>query len=123
MLAAFVIPAGLVPQPAEAQEWMRLGSKRVDGRRDRDSIEVDRGGRFRALMFRVSDSAARIDDVVVHFENGARFRPTVRRVFSRGSHSHVIDLPGRRRDIDRVTFRYSDLRGRRRAEVTLFGLG
>ncbi|MCC2668046.1 MAG: hypothetical protein K0Q72_517, partial [Armatimonadetes bacterium] len=49
---------------------VRLGSKTVDGRRDRDTIEVNTRGRFRAIMVRVTDSPARINSMVVHFENG-----------------------------------------------------
>jgi hypothetical protein len=135
MLAALVaVPAGLAAVPVEAQRrpgvaqrrpvgnWVRLGSKEIDGRRDSDTIDVDRG-RFRALRFRVSDSRARIHSVVVRFENGERYRVPVREVFSRGSGSRIIDLPGRRRDIDEISFRYSDLGGRnRRADVTVYGL-
>ena len=102
---------------------MRLGHKEVDGRRDHDTIDVDNRGRFRALMFRVSDSGARIRDVVVHFDNGQRFSPrSVEGAYYRGERSHVIDLPGNKRDVDHVTFRYSDLRGGRNADVTLYGL-
>jgi hypothetical protein len=128
MLAALVaVPAGLAAVPVEAQRrfggnWVRLGSKEIDGRRDSDTIDVDRG-RFRALRFRVSDSRARIHSVVVRFDNGQRYRVPVREVFSRGSGSRIIDLPGNRREIDEVSFRYSDLGGRgRRADVTVYGL-
>ncbi len=126
LLAVTVIPTGIAeaqrrrsPQPAGT--WVRLGEREIDGRRQTDTIEVNRRGTFRSLMFRVTDSAARIHNVTVRFENGSSFRPQVRRTFSRGTSSHVIDLPGRNRDIDRVTFRASDLRGGGNADVVLFG--
>jgi hypothetical protein len=105
-----------------SRNWVRLGTKRVDGRRDTDSIEVGGREKFRALMFRVSDSAARIDDVTVHFENGGPYRARLREVYAAGSRSRVLDLPGRHRDIERISFRYSDLRRGRSAEVTVYGL-
>lgn len=106
----------------DTRNMVRLGSKRVDGRNDRDTIRVDKRGKFRAIMLRVTDSPARIHDVVVRFENGETFRPRIRHDYRKGSFSQVIDLPGRARDIDQVTFRYSDLRGGQKAEVVLFGI-
>jgi hypothetical protein len=133
MLASLVIPAGLAVTRAEAaprresfrgrlaNDWVRLGSKHIDGRRDSDTINVDDRGKFRALMFRVTDSPARIKSVVVHFENGSTFKANIRETFSKGERSSTIDLPGDRRNVDRVTFRYSDLRRGNDAEVALFG--
>jgi len=101
---------------------VRLGSKEIDGRHDRDSINVNSRGRFRAVMIKVTDSPARISNVVVHFENGESFRAPVAGDYRKGSFSQLIDLPGRARDIDHVSFRYSDLRGGRDADVVLFGI-
>lgn len=132
VLASLVIPATFAGQSAQAASrrekfrrrvsynWVRLGSKHVDGRRDSDTIDVDRG-KFRALMFRVTDSPARIRSVVVHFENGSTFKANIQETFAKGERSSIIDLPGDRRDVDRVTFHYSDLRRGDDAEVTLFG--
>lgn len=101
---------------------VRLGSKEIDGRRDSDSINVTARGRFRAIMIKVTDSPARISNVVIRFENGETFRAPVAGNYRKGSFSHTINLPGRARDIDRVSFRYSDLRGGRNADVVLFGI-
>lgn len=133
LLAALILPAGLAPSVSEARvrdrverrahsgSWVRLGSTDVDGRGDTDTINVRQSGTFRSLMFRVTESPVRIHEVVVRFEGGGEFRPRLRRNFGRGSGSHVIDLPGRRRDIDRITFRFSDLRRGRKAIVSVFG--
>ena len=106
----------------ETRGMVRLGSKSVDGRHDRDSIEVNNRGRFRAITIRVTDSPARLENVVVHFENGEKFRPVLRKFYGKGSFSQTIDLPGNHRDIDRVSFQYSDLRRGDDAEVVLFGV-
>ena len=123
---ALAAPASvLLIAPAEAQRTsrVRLGSKEVDGRLDRDTIEVRTRGRFRALEIRIRHGRARIHDVIVRFENGNRYRPLVRRgSFLQGYRRYVMDLPGNRRNVDEVTFRYSDLGGRRDAEVILYGI-
>jgi hypothetical protein len=106
----------------ESRGMVRLGSKTVDGRHDRDTIDVNTRGRFRSILIRVTDSPARLENVVVHFENGEKFRPSLRRTFGKGSFSQTIDLPGNHRDIDKVTFQYSDLRRGDDAEVVLFGI-
>lgn len=115
------MPLAFSAQPADAQ-GMLLGQKRIDGRRDRDTIHVDKRGRFRGIQFRVTNGNARIRDVVVHFENGQRFRAPVRELFLNARPSRVIDLPGRYRDIDRITFRYSSLRPGARPLITVFGI-
>ena len=132
-LTLAIIPLFGTAAPSEAQRYrrparrsgqlVRLGSKNVDGRRDSDTIEVDVPGRFRQVQFRVTQDDARISKVVVHFENGQRYRVRVNQVFRQGQRSAPIDLPGYARDIDRVTFRYSALRGADdEAEVVLFGI-
>ena len=133
LLVSVIVPAGLAWNTAEAaprrerkgrriaDEWVRLGSRRVDGRGDEDTIKAGERGTFRALMFRVTDSPARIKNVVVHFENGGTFKAEVQENFSKGERSSVIDLPGERRNIDHVTFHYTDLGRKDSAEVVLFG--
>lgn len=119
--AMLALPLLAAAVPSEAQGVL-LGQKRIDGRRDRDTIEVHERGRFRGIAFRVNGGNAVIRDVVVHFENGQRFRPETRELFLNRQMSRVIDLPGRHRDIDRITFRYGSLRPSRRPTVSVFGI-
>ena len=58
--------------------------------------------------------------MVVRFENDSEYRVRLNRQLRPGAGT-VVNLPGRRRDIDRVTFNYSDVRGGRKALVTLYG--
>lgn len=120
-LALLTVPTFLATTQAQAQQLVRLGSKHVDGRSDTDSIAVNGRARFRRIMLRVNKDNARVRNLVVHFENGERFRPRIDEVFRRGERSRIIDLPGRARDIDHVSFRYGNIRGGR-AEVVLFGV-
>jgi hypothetical protein len=115
-------PAGQVHGAVPVQgAWVFLGERTVS-RGDRDDIIVGaHDGTFAALQFRVERSAIALHDMVVEFGDGQRWSPPLRYVFGPGSSSHVIDLPGGRRIIRRVTFFYSDLPGGGLARVELFG--
>jgi len=102
-------------------DWTMLGERSVDGAHDRDVIWVGaREGSFRRIMIVVEHSALEMDSVVVHFSDGSWFAPETRHVFAANSRSHVIDLPGSRRNIRSVEFRYGNLPGGGRAEAELW---
>jgi hypothetical protein len=103
-------------------DWEALGARWVDGRVDRDRIQVGRDdGRFRTLMLSVRDSAVEIYDVRVVFADGSEFTPRTRLVFGENSRSGQIDLPGGDRVVRFVDFRYGNLPGGGRARVELWG--
>jgi hypothetical protein len=106
----------------EERDWVRLGSKHVDGRHDHDEISLDERGRFRAIAFRVTGGNAVIRNIVVKFENGERFRAETHELVLSGERSPAIDLPGRDRKIDKVSFNYGSLRPGGRPEIHLWGL-
>jgi hypothetical protein len=102
-------------------DWIKLGERSVDGTHDRDVIRVGaRDGSFRRIMIVVEDSALEMHDVVVKFADGTEFSPRTRHVFAAETRSHVIDLPGNRRIIRAVEFRYGNLPGGGRAEAELW---
>jgi hypothetical protein len=102
-------------------DWNKLGERWVDGTRDRDVIRVGAGDRpYRRIMIVVEHSALEMNDVVVHFADGSSFSPPTRHVFAENTRSHVIDLPGTRRDIRSVEFRYGNLPGGGRAQAELW---
>jgi hypothetical protein len=102
-------------------DWTRLGERWVDGAHDRDVIAVGaREGKYRRIMIVVEHSALEMYDVVVNFGDGSRFSPPTRHVFSANTRSHVIDLPGDRRVIRNVEFRYGNLPGGGRAQAELW---
>ncbi len=103
-------------------DWEKLGERIVDGRNDRDAILVTAAeGRFEKLMLKVEHSALELYNIVVHFGDGSTFSPETRLVFAEDSRSRVIDLPGGRRVIRRVDFRYGNLPGGGRAQIELWG--
>ena len=102
-------------------DWNKLGERWVDGTRDRDVIPVGaRAGAYRRIMIVVENSALEMHDVVVRFDDGSAFSPPTRHVFAANTRSHVIDLPGTRRDIRSVEFRYGNLPGGGRAQAELW---
>ena len=102
-------------------DWNKLGERWVDGTRDRDVIPVGaRAGAYRRIMIVVENSALEMQDVVVRFDDGSAFSPPTRHVFAANTRSHVIDLPGTRRNIHSVEFRYGNLPGGGRAQAELW---
>ena len=102
-------------------DWNKLGERWVDGTRDRDVIPVGgREGAYRRIMIVVENSALEMHDVVVRFGDGSAFSPPTRHVFAANTRSHVIDLPGSRRYIRSVEFRYGNLPGGGRAQAELW---
>ena len=109
------------PALISTADWTRLGERWVDGVRDRDVIPVgSNDGAFRRIMIVVEHSALQMDDLVVNFSDGSRFSPPTRLVFAENSRSQVIDLPGSRRTIRSVEFRYGNLPGGGRAQAELW---
>ncbi len=90
--------------------WEKLGETRVDGGRrrvDHDTIYIGRHeGRFSRLMIKVSGNDIVLNDMTVTFANGETFSPDIRSRMDEGGRSRVIDLPGRRRAIQKVDFSY-----------------
>lgn len=102
--------------------WEKLGERVVNGAQDRDVIHVGRAeGVFTTIEVRVDGSALVMEDIRVVFGNGEVFEPKTRLVFSKDTRSRAIDLPGNRRIIKRVEFKYGNLPGGGRAHVELFG--
>src|SRR3569833_2865942 len=64
-------------------EWVKLGERAVDGRRDRDVIAVGaREGTCRRIMIVVERGPIEMFDVVVTFGDGTQFAPHTRAVFN-----------------------------------------
>ena len=78
-------------------------------------------GRFRAIQIQVDGSALELFEIKVTFGDGQTFEPKTRLVFDKSSRSRNIDLPGDKRVIKKVEFRYGNLPGGGRARVELWG--
>ena len=101
--------------------WEKLGERTVNGKADHDTIPVGRAeGRFSAIQLKVEHSALELFDVVVTFADGSSFSPKTKLVFANGQTSRVIDLPGDKRVIRKVDFKYGNLPGGGRAQLELW---
>lgn len=108
---------------APPPQWQDLGERRVNGIGDHDTFFVGtEEGPFTAIQVRVKRASLVMHDIKVTFGNGETFSPNVRLVFDANTNSRVIDLPGNRRYIKRVDFRYSDLPAGGEAAVQLWAV-
>jgi hypothetical protein len=119
LLAACAVTDG----PYGGRGWELLGERVAELKMDRDRIEVGRReGRFSTLRVAVKGAPLEMYDMVVTFADGNTFSPNIRHHFNENSWSREIDLPGDRRAIRSVDFRYrSTDRREGRATVLLYG--
>lgn len=110
-LVSLILFAACMAGAAQSPDrWERLGQREVDFRNDHDQIDVGRSeGRFKQIEIRVKDAPIEVSDMVVTFGNNETFRPKLRHKFAEGSGSRIIDLPGERRIIKRIDFKYRSL--------------
>ena len=118
ILAIGITSSGL----SQTGQWVDLGSARVDGKNDHDTIVVRNQGLFRAIQMRVRGNAVHFNRIIVRYGNGQREQITVRDVIQAGSSSRAIDLPGARRVIDKIDLWYEKASWGIRPTVTITGL-
>jgi hypothetical protein len=99
-----------------------LGERQVDGRVDKDRVEVGRyEGKFTKLQIVVLDSDLELMDFAVKFGRGAEWRPDMRHAFREGQRTRAIDFPGDERTIKHIEFKYRNLPGGGRARLQVWG--
>lgn len=105
-----------------AQDWELIGQREVDFKGDRDTISAKSKGSFRQLRLVVKGGSIEMHDMVVTFGNGEKFSPELRHNFNEKSSSRTIDLPGERRNIRRIDFRYRSMdRSEGKGTVAVYG--
>jgi hypothetical protein len=115
--------SGIAAAANSSGKWEVLGRREVDFKNDHDQIDVGRReGRFKQLQLRVKNAPIEISDMVITFQNDETFKPTLRHRFEEGSGTKSIDLPGDRRAIKRIDFRYKSIH-RREGKGTVEVLG
>jgi hypothetical protein len=107
----------------DSRGWDKLGEIKVDSKYDSDSIKVGRDdGRFTKLTFAVEDNDVEIYDITVVFGNKETLSLKDRLVFREGQRTGAIDLPGEKRFIKRVDFKFGKIARGRNATVVVYGL-
>jgi hypothetical protein len=101
--------------PADAQRyffnsWRTIGFKTVNGRVDRDRINVRGDARFRAVRLCVFNAPLVMRDFDIRYDNGRRQDVSVRQTIRAGTCTRNIDLAGNRRDIRYIDLTYSPIR-------------
>ena len=105
----------------DSSRWEKLGERVVHGKGDRDVIQVGGNeGKFASVKLVVEHSALELWDVELTFGDGDKHSPGTRLVFGKNTTSRVIDLPGQRRVIRKVEFRYGNLPGGGTAQIELW---
>lgn len=101
-----VVLAGQGSVFGEAKRTL-LGEKEVTFLAERDDLVIGpREGLFSKLLFEVEKNDLDMLRVEVTYGNGKVDTIPVRHVFKEGSRSRLIDLPGGKRIIRRITFFY-----------------
>lgn len=106
----FILPVLFVSSflslTATAQRFDKLGERKVNFKSDRDVISGIGDGFYRALRLKVSGGSINVQKMVVHFRNGETKEVELKQNFADGDQSRVIELPGKRRLIEKVVFWY-----------------
>lgn len=126
-IKAFIITVSLsfialFTNTASASDWLSLGSKTVTKKADFDTVNVRQRGAFSKLQLAVKNNGIKVQRMVVHFKNGQRHEVKIHAFIARDSKSRLIDLPGKARAIEKITFWY-DAKGvgRKGAIMTVLG--
>lgn len=107
---------------ARAAEWEFIGTQQANFKGDRDVIKVRGHEGHRAIRICVEMAPLKMLDLDVVYGNGERQDIQFRSQFEPGSCTRVIDLKGKRRDIDRISMVYSRVRGQDPAVVFVYAM-
>jgi hypothetical protein len=109
------------PAAAPANNAVKLGEHPVSGSKDTDTFEVDgSGGQFDGIAIKAEADNVRIYNVVVKMTNGEVLTLTADFTLSRNQ-VRYIDLPGQKRAIRTVTFKYGNIGPSQNARLELWG--
>ncbi len=108
---------------AQAAKWEKLGVRTVKHSVDRDVILVGaKEGTFTAVKLKVKKAGLHFLDMKVHFVNGDVQDVKIRKFIPKGGETRIIDLVGKNRKIEKVTFWYKTTKkNERNARVRLWG--
>jgi len=104
LLALFVVP--ILSYTINAQRIEKLGERKVNFKSDKDVISGRWDGWYKALKIKVRGGSINMQKMVVHFRNGETEEIPLKNTFNDGGESREIDLPGKRRLIEKVVFWY-----------------
>jgi len=120
-LSTMLVVSSARAEPWSNKGWVKLGERTVNGRVDRDLVEVNDKAVYSKLTLVVEKSELELLDFEVTFGNGDKWNPGgLHHVFREGTRTRVIDLPGTARYIRSISMKYKNVRdykGDARVEV------
>ncbi len=123
VLCSLFIGVGVAHADWDSKGWTKLGERTVNGRVDRDRIDVGRyEGKFSKLTLVVEKSELELLEFEVTFGNGEKWQPAgVHHYFRENTRTRVIDLPGDDRVIKTINLKYKNVPGGGAAKVEVWG--
>lgn len=116
-------PPPVVKHSWDTRGWALLGSRQVNGRADRDRIEVGKyEGKFSKLTMAVEDSDLELVDFRIEFDDRTEYHPKLSYFFKEGQRTRAIDLPPSEHAIRFIDINYKNTRGGGAASVEIWGL-
>ena len=118
----------VVPRPVvelnDKAGWHKIAENIVTFNKERDEVAILGADRFAKLKFKVTDAGIEISDMTITYEDGTKQDVPVKSTFSAGQESKVIDVPGREKDIAKISFVYKTIpnQGKDRAHVEIWGM-
>ena len=103
---------GIAGQPAPAPvpgDWTRFGCKDVRFLVDRDTLKVNREGRFGAVRLKVRNAPVEMFNLRVTYLSGVKQEVPVREMIPPGGVTRPVELLGRERGIERIEMIYRSL--------------
>jgi len=104
--------------------WHKIGEVKADFKTEMESISVLGKDRFKSILLKVTDAPINILDVEVFYETGETEKVDVANELKPNSETRKIDLRGKDKEIQKVTFRYKTVPNAddEKAHVELYGL-
>ena len=111
------------PSFTEDVMWEKLGQKTVNFGLDKDEIYVTaKKGSFKSIKLLFKGGAMNMHRCVVHYSGGGTQKIDLKKRYSAGDETRVIDLKGRDRIISKVVFWYDTKNlARRKSNIQLWG--
>jgi hypothetical protein len=108
-------------QVFDGKGWTMLGTRSVDGKKDRDTIDVAKyTGKFDTMTVVVLNSDIDLNDLTITFGNGDKWSPKLKHSFKEGTRSKAFDLPGDDRVISKIDLLYTNKAGGGKATVEVW---
>lgn len=101
---------GQTKRPTTGQgigKWSMIGQKSVKRVSEYDDFTPPGSGIYSALKLKILNSRVQFDRIVIEFETGRNMDIPLNVVIPENGESRIIDLPGERRKIRRIRFKYN----------------